>query len=570
MNLVARPLEQAIRRAARRALAAEPPAWREFVRRRQRVKLLVLRSLAALGSMALPGVLLVSLKLGAPPVWAGNAALLLLLGVCVGVIHLAGRWTKRVQLLERLPVADRDIFRVAWRDLVRTVIWFLPGLWCFCHWFVSGGARGEILVQAGAALLLAGTLLATVCVAMAWLQAGRWAQPLFNLGWLAWLFGLFTSRNDDGSILRVVANQVGTCVRLATPPGWVLNWFLERAAGEAGAAWWLVPVAAVFAAAWPAWRRLREAAAVPESGPRLPQMTPAQAMQVLYVARNNQLPVPRWIGLTAITDGLRAREFLRERPGLDAGWLARWIFRWLTGRERMLVDFMALVRPDWTKHWRVGLASATGGLVLGELLRAVRPEYFWLVSVAGGVGLLGFALPVSNRLSRAFGMCPVAGGAPLPLVACLPVGYAELFRVDWKISVVRSLAALPVAMAFGSALAWQFGITPWLGCFVGVKATGFILSLRPVLLSLQFSMGTNDTQLSKVRGWGMFAAKMTVLFATLVVGAISVPVPKWWSLISLAAVALLGWGFHRWHRRCYDRMAFDLQPSTFVGQYPVG
>ena len=156
------------------------------------------------------------------------------------------------------------------------------------------------------------------------------------------------------------------------------------------------------------------------------------------------------------------------------------------------------------------------------------------------------------------------------MVACLPVGYAELFRVDWKISVVRSLAALPVAMAFGSALAWQFGITPWLGCFVGVKATGFILSLRPVLLSLQFSMGTNDTQLSKVRGWGMFAAKMTVLFATLVVGAISVPVPKWWSLISLAAVALLGWGFHRWHRRCYDRMAFDLQPSTFVGQYPVG
>ena len=180
------------------------------------------------------------------------------------------------------------------------------------------------------------------------------------------------------------------------------------------------------------------------------------------------------------------------------------------------------------------------------------------------------ALPMSNGLARAFVACPVAGGAPLTFAGCLPISYAEILRLDLKISLVRTLAALPAALAFGAALAWQIKLPLLIGILAALKVAFCVMALRPLMVSASFSAGTNDTQLSKFRGWVMFVLVVSIAFVSLGLAVASVIVTNWWSLILMFVFALLSWGFHAIHRRRYDRMGFDLQPSTLVGQHPVG
>ena len=512
------------------------------------------------------------LQRAALPSQAGWTVLILLLILCLGVVSLVELVAKRAAHLERLPIADRDIFRAAWRDLMLMALGTLPGFWLFFHWFTRTGGGSEHGLHAAAALLLTGTLIATGCIAAVWLRAIVWAKWVMNSAWFVMIIGMQTAGDKGHPLVRDAVDQLATCLRLATPPGWVVTWFMERPHGEAQAALWLVPVALVFPLGWHAWQRLRDSYAVSESTPSLPQVTPAQAIAIMAVANQKGFTTPHLHGPTAIEDSLKAREFLQERPGLDSGWLDRLILRLLSGRERLLLDFMVLMPLKWTWWWKFGLVVGAGGLVIGELLRPVRPDLFWLASGLGGVGLLFTTLPLANGLSRAFTLCPVAGGSPLPLVGCLPISYAEVLWLDLKISAVRALTALPAALAFGVVMAWQLRVEagPLIGAVMAFKVILCVMALRPFMIAAQYSAGTNDSQLSRLRGWVMMAFAIAIGLSLVAFGAGALVASAWWSWLCLVAFALVSWSFYAVHRRCYDRMVFDLQPSTLLGQHPVG
>lgn len=571
MTLVARQAERAIKAAARRALRADAGAWREFVRRRQRVKPVLWKVWAAFLMMVGFGLTLVCLLRRAPETRAGWVALILLLVTFTGMSQLTQFLGQRTTHLERLPIEDDDIFRVAWRDFCKSALCSVPVFYWLFSWLpLSDGEPASPWLRAGAALLLTGSLVASVSICANWLRLPALGQGVANFGWVGYVFLLNAAGDQGNAMIRDTVDHLATGVRLATPPGWVVTWFMGRAHGDTTAALWLVPVLLVFAMSVPAWRRLRATYSVPESAPRLPQMTPVQAMQMQQVAWRKELPVPRLVGETAIEESLRARELLAERPTLESGWLDRRILNRLTSRERALVDFMALVAPRWTHMWKVGLGAAALGLFLGVLLRPVRPNDFWISVIFGGAVLLITALPLANGLNRAFLPCPVAGGAPLTFAGCLPISYPEVLRLDLKISMVRLLVALPVVLVFGAAAAGLVGSPLWLGALMGLKVALGIMALRPMMVTFMFSSGTNDSQLSKLRGWVMLGAAIFVAAAVVTLGVASVMVTAWWNLISLPALALVCWVFHAVHRRCYDRMVFDLQPSTLVGQHPVG
>ncbi len=570
MTASPRKLAKAIRHAAQRELRTDPAQWREFTRRRQRVKPLVWKGFAILGMLVLSALPLVSLTRSSPEARAGWAALFLFLSLCVWVTAFLASVQQKATVLERLPITDRDIFRTVWREFLVFSAYFLPSFWLFFHRFTPGGDAGGFLLHGTAAVLLAATMLATMCVATAWLRAGEWAPKCQNFGLVAFVICLNIAGDRGNELLRYLVDQLSLLLRLTTPPGWMVSWFMDRPAGEMRAALWLLPVAAVLAAAFPAWRRLRDTYVVQESAPRLPQLTPVQAMQFLMVTRRNELATPCLLGLSAIEESLRGRAFLGARPGLHCGWIDRLVWRWLTARERVLLDFLVLVLPRWAGMWRLGLAAGAVGLLSCVLLRASQPEAYWLAGALGGLGLLVMALPMSNGFSRAFAPCPVAGGAPLTFAGCLPIGYAEVFRLDGKVSLVRAMAGLPLALAFGGTLAALVNVAPALGALMALKAVAGVLALRSLMVTFMFSSGTNDTQLTKLRGWAMLLSVLFVGITTLVLGIVTVMMTAWWNLITLPAMALLCWAFHRYHRRRYDRMGFDLQPSKLLGQYPVG
>lgn len=570
MNLLARPTEKAIRAAARRELHADDATWREFKRRRQRIKPLVMKGVAALGYLAIPFIALVSLQRAALTARAGWAVLILCVGVSAGVATWLQLVIKRTTHLERLPLLDRDIFRVTWRDLVMAALWTLPAFWCFFHWLEPGSERNEVWLQGAAALLLTGTLLASVCIAIVWLRTAQWGQWVMNFAWFGLVFGIQVAGDTGHPMVREIVDQIATGIRFTTPPGWVVTWFIERPTGEVQAALWLVPVALSFVAAAHAWQRLRDTFTVHEAAPSMPQLTPAQALAVQLVTLRKEFPTPHLHGATAVDESLKARAFLQLRPGLDAGWLDRLILRWLTERERVLLDFMLLVLPKWTKGWQLGLAVGFGGLVLAELIRPARPNDFVIASVVGGIGLIAFALPVASGLSRAFTSCPAAGGAPLTFAGCLPFSYAEVVRMDLKICVSRALAVLPVVLAFGAVVAWQIKAPPSLGALIGFKVLLLMVAFRPFMIAAHFSAGTNDSQLSRLRGWVMVGGAIVVTFVLIGLGFGSIMMTAWWNCLSVPAFALVSWGSYAIHRRCYDRMVFDLQPSTVLGQHPVG
>ena len=570
MNLIARPTEQAIRAAAHRALRAEPAAWREFKRRRQRIKPLVWKGTIYLMLASSQALTLFCLLRGALPARAGWAALFLFFSLCSTIVMMSQVALNRIQHLQRLPIADRDIFRVVWWDFMFAAVISLPVFWFLFNRLIPGGGRSEIWIQAGAAVLLASAMVASLCIVRAWLHADAWAPGVARGAFFMFMGGWQMTRDDGFPLIRDMVDQIAMVLRLGTPPGWVITWFIERGHGEAEAARWLAPVAVSLVLAWPAWRQLRDKFVVAEAAPNTPQMTPVQAMQLAQVAQRNELAVPHLHGATAIEESLKAREFLTARPGLAQGWLDRLIWNRLTERERTLLDFMLLVRPRWAQAWLRGLMCAAGGLLVSLALRPSRPDLHWLAAALGG-GVLGImALPLTNGLSRAFGVCPVAGGAPVTFVGCLPIGYREVFRLELKISLVRTLAALPLVVTFGCLFAWHINASPWLGGFIALKACLGVLLLRPFMVTLFFSFGTNDSQLSKWRGWVMLGAVLFTAFTSISLGVASVTMAAWWSWLMLAGVGLLNWGFHCFHRRRYNRMSFDLQPSTLIGQHPVG
>ncbi len=559
MNLRDRRFERSVRRRVRRAIQASPAQRREYQRtrasRRYDTPQSVLRGLAS-------ALLAISLaKLG-----ERNATLDAMLGLvaiwCAGfAVHYANRLrfhlygAPPILVLALQPIGDEAIFVHQWRSFVRTCLWLLVDL-----------AAALAVVCAFAQSSLVQWLTAIPCALALWMSVVSIATLFVRLR-----PGANFSALSSGLFLLILTTVVAgfylpeTTARLldgasgpfySIPPfGWICYVIREAVLGTSLLPLLLLlPVAMLAPALHHARKRLsanyrlfaaddsEEAdddhetelalpgnAEVETPGSPRKGIDPEQARWVVEAWRR---PASPW-----------------AQPGI----LERWLTRFLSPREKDLAEFLTAGQTDWTANLR--RASV---LVVAALMAALTlgPSGLWL-SYLGLYFAATNAIPLLGTPCVGLSMVQMAGTS-FPAYAGLPLGMREMSRFLLKVGIMRLLTFAPVALLAGSVIG-HLNSHGWsVGLLFGAKIMALLLCWQPIVVALQFSVGTNDTRGAIGRSLKLFAIFGPLILGLLgaTAGTLFAPLPV--SLASLAATAALSWASFRLYARLYDRNAFDL------------
>lgn len=146
-----------------------------------------------------------------------------------------------------------------------------------------------------------------------------------------------------------------------------------------------------------------------------------------------------------------SRIMARETSKACTGWIEKLTYASLRGRDRMLAPILIGYDPGWTTRWWLALRLCILLLVLGYTLfefgtswitpDAMEP-WLWIAPLAL---LLGLGYPLSNSIPMAVESWPL-GQHAMPCFAGLPIGVRELMRVSFRVTAVRTLGALTLAL----------------------------------------------------------------------------------------------------------------------------
>ena len=516
-------------------------------------------------SIAIFGVVCLGISVAEPLAGPGRRALLSVLALLVA-LNLHGLLLKAIyqhpDLLAQalLPASREWVFRRQLRLGLRQLLW-LPLAGAVVAWIVQGTGRGTEVPWPLAGL--AGALLGTYLVALGFL-ALRWrhAARAYGLGWVG-LVTLWLGSNFAPAPLRAAViswlNEQGDLLVGVLPTGWLVGpghrWLTGQA--HASDALWLLPALAL-TTLLPSVRRwleqryqFREAVLL-DYAAEVPEDCSAEDREALA----GHFEAPQRTGLTEITDRILSREFLLPASEPTSGWIERWVWRWWTPRERLLAEWDWATGPTWTFAWKTGAMLLGGSLVLtlsGRLL-----GWTWLESALPVGGVLGglSSLPVLIGLAGGRLQTPFGATAKLSPYAVYPRGLKELLGLLNKVSLVRTLAALPLVTAFGACAAVMQERPWWVGVDFAVRAGFAAWAITPAWLVVRVGQVTNDVNQLRAKsllilGWHLGC--LALLAALLVAGFLSEA--GWWCLLG-APVAARVW--ERGYRLAFDRHWFDL------------
>lgn len=167
--------------------------------------------------------------------------------------------------------------------------------------------------------------------------------------------------------------------------------------------------------------------------------------------------------ITELARLVRSREFLNKQDWSKLGWIERLIDRWLTPRERVVIELLTSQQIQWTSYWLGLLGQVPFCLAVGWAMGGVR-DMFWCMNMFVPVIALTGAWPAFRSRS--------CGGMYLPQIASFPCGFDEIRHVMVKVALVRCLAALAFVLISCTVVtmgtpSWPLeGIIMALGCCV--------------------------------------------------------------------------------------------------------
>jgi hypothetical protein len=389
----------------------------------------------------------------------------------------------------------------------------------------------------------------------------RWPYPLFSGGFILAGFALFVSWSVIGPGVVSLLSQSAPILNQLLPTGWAPLLFQALLSGTR---WSLLLFAAavgvVLTTIPSSLARLRSSYVfieqiVPEVSDLIPGAEP-QTPSESKIETGAERPIR--VGPTAIEEMVQSRQFFSAYGWTDGGWLERQLWSWLTDREKVLAEFafpdgVRLVGP-WGKILR-NLAICWLAAVAGDL---VGPDVGWWIL---GIGLF---FTGSLALARVVGSGRVfqavsCSGVTIPLYAGYPVGFREMARFLFKISLVQIIPLVLFSVAASMLVFYRLHQPLLAAAIFGLKTAGLIVASRFIFVACSFSSGTNDTASFRLRTVALITFVLCFGFGFLGLAGASLFVPvqgvAWlcWGLAALDAYlffAVYGW--------FYNRNRFDL------------
>lgn len=391
-------------------------------------------------------------------------------------------------VLSHLPVSDQYIAGTASRaPWLASLLAIYANLWFYgiIAWHQPQAISWPHVVTFAIGQWL--ILLATAAVLNAWMSARALGAGMFVL---VIAFVGFTS-----SPLAIMDLLATWCFRLL-PTGW-LNQLLSSNLGHQDSLgfWILIPVGIWCGLGLWSWLQsvasyrieefLISSGSPPQAVTRARQgviQNPAADYFELREANvigsvNNDTPDR---SLETLAAQVRSREFLVPQDWSKLGWIERFVDRWLTSRERVVVEFLSSEKIEWTQTWLVGTIQ------IPLLLCA-----YWVMQ--NGLTALLFSLPIPFLVViystyHAF-RCRSCGGAYLAQLSLFPVDRDEVVASLMKVAAMRAFAAmcfilLPAAIATMQLPFWPMVSLPLvLGCGVG------LLLVQRAAIDFAFGLG---------------------------------------------------------------------------------
>lgn len=573
MKLGSPALERALRRRIRGELRSSKELWREYRAHRKRARP---AQINWVGRLVVPLIALAPLTQGKPQI---NLLLVILMLYATGsaflraVSLLRGLYASQpLVVLAHLPMSDDDFFRLQWGRFVRSSLWML---WAFVGILgstivmVTHGARGlELAVVLALAewILLLGTASAVAAWGRRFKLLGV-GQAFCGAAILLWFVGRLASPTLESSL--------GSAL-LSLPAGWICVTFEREVLGNAPGAWvWALPSLAglvLFAAARRHLRRTYHLRELVFARPAAEMILEREihAQMDLRTGEEAQAPLrPSEVAQAreeflrslpmANEERIRDRGFLQPKSWAGLGMLERVFDRWLSTRERGVAELMLGTALNLTRKWKITMvASMCGiGLALGAGPHALLP----LLGIAALLGLL--ALDANWPGFRIYN----CAGKFMPAHATYPASYAEVSRIYFKMAVIRILAWVPLAVAYGAAAG---AASPLLGgargMVLALKVGWLVTVAQPLVMGTRYSAGTSETNLVSFRGCFGLVLPLVVFLLPLIGAAIGVlALPPVYALASGAGAFLLSLAFWAFYGRMYERYKIDVIRSLPSG-----
>jgi hypothetical protein len=262
-------------------------------------------------------------------------------------------------------------------------------------------------------------------------------------------------------------------------------------------------------------------------------------------------------GVSALTDYLLKRQFLRHYSWNVAGWLERLVLRCLNTRQELVLQMLLLGQPGWSKSWR----DAWVVMMVFAALLAAFPTLQHLAIIGGAIIISAMAWPVLG--GHWPGLRPVIYyRTGFSFVSFYPVSFREISRIIFTCNTIRLLAGMPIGLVFGGVVGWLLRQPLGMSLWLALKISLLGLAIQPAVFVYSFANNCGDER----RFSALIKTLMALWFILLVaLAAASIFVPVWWA--SLLVFLLLGcccWLLFLWFRWRFEQMKFDWAQQTPV------
>jgi hypothetical protein len=451
-----------------------------------------------------------------------------------------------LEVFYQLPISDDHIFSVQWsKFLVQSSGLFFNLALAYGGLALVSGFDGRILFIA----ILTAAAQTILSIALS-VHVAAWARriPLNAISSLLSVtaFALIFFWSSFPAALPGIIN-LGYW---SNPCGW-LNYASVKFAGahDYQALLLLLPITFIVASARVSLLHLRAGYALPEPifGNSEPELTEENFPQF-----GSHPPVP---GETEICDRIASRDFMRPSGWPHLGWIEKIAARSMTGRQRLVTEFLVAGIPGWTGKLRWGIVltaiSSVAVLFFGEQGGFIIFFPAYLIATA--------LLPLSGNEWRGLQTAPT-GGLFAPIYAMFPVSYDEILTVVLKVNVIRCVAAFPMLAIYGAIAAGVLHHPVLLGITLAAKVTVSSIALQPLFFALRISSGTNDSRTNRL-SWHLLWIIPVILALAGCLFLVFNSKSDWTAAIFMIAVSILSLSIIVVQRRLYRFGKFDLLSS---------
>ncbi len=494
------------------------------------------------------------------PTLASPLAVITLWTALFVFIHAQGLQTRLygspdLSALFMLPISIEQIFRWEFQKFSRRSLWSLLDLIAaFGTLAWSLGLLEQYWPAAvGIAVLTWVTVLALAGLCAAYVP---WLAPLVLPGGFIALIGVaLAEKYVTESVIMMLLDRYAPVINLVIPTGWPAALFqVLTPKGDSLAFAMLVPVLGLLVTIPFSLARLRSRYEVHEPiQDEAHDLIPGEELQTETVAERPPM------GVSAIEDIVRSRQFLTIPAWRELGWFERKLWDWLSEREKALADFVfpagLSISTEWRKIARNVAVVTVTALAVGWLFPSAKA---WIL-----IG--GFFITSCQALGNALGSGRAfhpnfSSGVATPMYSAYAIGFRELSQLLFKCTAVNVPMIVSYSTLISAALVAGLG-GPSIGqaALMGFKAGLLLVTARFITVTFGFSAGTNDSSGLRWRTAALVVVMLGSAGMFLGLGAAALLVSNQllaWSCLLLAA--LDAYAFHRCYGYFFDANRFDL------------